>query len=103
MGESAARLGELSPFSSDLGSLVAIADERLGRFAGGGGRYRLAKALELGKTCDGVATLSSMYENTGTILELVLGDAGVPMLPLSFDGSPGQGAEDRLRSFLYFL
>lgn len=103
MGESAARLGELSPFSSDLGSLVAIADERLGRFAGGGGRYRLAKAFELGKTCDGVATLSSMYENTGTILELVLGDVGVPVLPLSFDGSPGQGAEDRLRSFLYFL
>ena len=96
-------LGEASPFSPDPSSLVASADEGLGRFAGGGGRYRLAKAVELGRRCAGVLTLSSMYENTDTILRLLRDRAGAPTLSLSFDGSPGQGAEERLRSFLYYL
>ena len=99
----AVRLQERSPFSDDLVGLVASADEGIGRFAGAGGRYRLAKARELGRRCDGVVTVSSMYENTDTILQLLRDREGAPVLSLAFDGSPGQGAEERLRSFLYYL
>ena len=103
MRTSAIRLQERSPFSDDLEGLVASADEGIGRFAGAGGRYRLAKARELGRRCDGVVTVSSMYENTDTILQLLRDREGTPVLSLAFDGSPGQGAEERLRSFLYYL
>lgn len=126
MGEVSRELGDASSFSPDLPALVAEADDGIGGFAGGGGRYRYAKARELARTMDGVVTVSSMYENTGTILQLLPGrvtnvDAGVagsdatpgvpvasgvpaaPMLALTFDGSPGQAAWERLRSFLYYL
>ena len=96
-------LGPASAFSPDLAALVRVADGGMGRFAGGGGRYRWAKAVELGREADGVVTVSSMYENTETILQLLGGRDGVPQLSLAFDGSPGQGAEERLRSFLYYL
>lgn len=44
-----------------------------------------------------------MYENTDTTLRLLGSREGAPTLSLTFDGSPGQGAEERLRSFLYYL
>lgn len=44
-----------------------------------------------------------MYENTDTIVRLLASREGVPTLAFTFDGSPGQGAEERLRSFLYYL
>ena len=72
---------------------------RLGR----GGRYRLAKARELGREVDGVVTVSSMYENTDTILRLLASRDRAPTLAFTIDGSPGQGAEERLRSFLNYL
>ena len=103
MRTASAELGDASPFSVDLPALVRAADEAMGRFAGGGGRYRCAKALELGREVDGVVAVSSMYENTETILQLLGGRDGAPMLSLAFDGSPGRGTEERLRSFLYYL
>ena len=72
---------------------------RLGR----GGRYRLAKVRELGREVDGVVTVSSMYDNTDTIVRLLASREGVPTLALTFGGSPGQGAEERPRSFLHYL
>ena len=96
-------LGPASTFSSDPAALARVADEGMGRFAGGGGRYRWAKAVELGREVDGVVAVSSMYENTETILQLLGDHDGTPTLSLAFDGSPGQGAEERLRSFLYYL
>lgn len=58
---------------------------------------------ELCRVVDGVVTVSSMYENTDTVLQLLASREGAPTLALTFDGSPGQGAEERLRSFLYYL
>lgn len=99
----AGELGRASSFSSDLVALARVADEGIGRFAAGGGRYRLAKARELCRVVDGVVTVSSMHENTDTTLRLLGSREGAPTLSLTFDGSPGQGAEERLRSFLYYL
>lgn len=50
-----------------------------------------------------MVTVSLMYENTDAILRLLTSREGVPTLAFTFDGSPGQGAEERLRSFLNYL
>ena len=44
-----------------------------------------------------------MYENTDAILRLLTSRDRAPTLAFTIDGSPGQGAEERLRSFLYYL
>lgn len=58
---------------------------------------------ELCRVVDGVVTVSSMCENTDTVLQLLGSREGAPTLSLTFDGSPDQGAEECLRSFLYYL
>lgn len=50
-----------------------------------------------------MVTVSLMYENTDAILRLLASREGVPTLALTFGGSPGQGAEERPRSFLHYL
>lgn len=50
-----------------------------------------------------MVTVSLMYEYTDAILRLLASRDRAPTLAFTFDGSPGQGAEERLRSFLYYL
>lgn len=100
-------LGSLSPFADDPASLVAAADDWLGHFYGGNGRYRLAKTLTPPRAADGLLTVSSMYENTGIALASLL-DADpsrlpLPRLNLVFDGGCSQSDELKLQTFLHYL
>ena len=102
--EISARLGDRTPFSADMNALHSATDDHLPRFAGGNGRYRWAKAMELGARTSAILTAAPRYENTATILELRgLEEAcPAPMFSLSFDGDWDETAWSRLRSFLYY-
>lgn len=102
--EISARLGDRTPFSADMNALHSAADDPLPRFAGGNGRYRWAKAMELGARTSAILTAAPRYENTATILELHgLEEAcPAPMFSLAFDGDWDETAWSRLRSFLYY-
>ncbi len=97
-------LGEASAFSESYEKLSELADEKLMRYAGGGGRYRYAKAMELSQRVRGTLHVSSMYENTETMLKVRCGHKSAgPMLFLEFDGSLNQGVQEKLESFLYYI
>lgn len=100
-------LGTVSPFTASPDELVALADEGMGLYRGGGGRYRYAKQRQLQDGCTGVVTVASMYENTDTILRLhdegEAAAAAAPVLHLSFDGTLDASSRDLLNSFLYYL
>ena len=71
------RLGDRSSFSQDLSGLQKRADEYLSDYSGANGRYRYAKALELGENCSGI-------------------------LMMSLDGDFDEAGWEKLRSFLYY-
>lgn len=97
-------LGSASAFSGDYDNLFALADGRLERFAGAGGRYRYAKAMEFGADKKGTLLAASMYENTEILLKLKCGhETKNPLLFLEFDGVMNQGAEEKMESFLYYI
>ena len=52
-----ALLGKRNSFSTDIQSLSDTADQYLRDFAGGNGRYRFAKTLELAKRTDAMLTV----------------------------------------------
>lgn len=96
-------LGRASSFSPDYDKLVREADEKLPRYAGGGGRYRLAKAMEFSESGKGTILVSSMYENTELMLKVKAGHGEKnPVLFLEFDGVMNQGVREKLESFLYY-
>lgn len=72
--------------------------------AGGNGRYRYAKAVELSGRTNAVLTLAPRYENTAMILDMRgLHDAcSAPLFQLSLDNDWDETAWSRLRSFLYY-
>lgn len=94
-------LGSAEAFSSDLEKLIAAADRGL---AGNQGRYRYAKALELGAHADAVLHCVPRYENTAVVLELsgLSEQCPAPLFELSLDGDWDESAWARLRSFLYY-
>jgi predicted CoA-substrate-specific enzyme activase len=100
-------LGEDSSFEKDLDSLVAVADRTIGYYAGANGRYREAKVLGNCSNADGIITVSSMYENTGIVLNILHKgleqDDTKPVLNLTFDGNKSQNEETKIESFIYFL
>ena len=97
-------LGDASAFSGNIESLMDIADERLMRYAGAGGRYRYAKAIELWERSGGTIHASSMYENTEIMLKAKCDHkSSGSILFLEFDGVMNQGAEEKLESFLYYM
>ena len=97
-------LGKYSSFSDDYERLFKSADDRIGRYAGAGGRYRYAKAMKFSSDKDGVIMVSSMYENTEILLKLKCGhETDGAMLFLEFDGVMNQGIQDKLESFLYYI
>lgn len=96
-------LGMQSIFSPDLEVLRGEANRLLPGFAGANGRYRIAKALELGCRSSGVLTLSPRYENTATVLDMTGALEGFPHFHLAMDNDWDEGAWSRLNSFLYYL
>ena len=63
-------LEKASPFSEDIDEMLSTLDHILPKYAGGAGRYRLAKQLN-SQQADGVLNMYSMYENTATILKML--------------------------------
>ena len=96
-------LGARSSFSPDLEALRDEADRLLPGFAGANGRYRVAKALELGRRSSGVLTLAPRYENAATVLDMTDALEGIPHFHLAMDNDWDEGAWSRLHSFLYYL
>ena len=96
-------LGDASPFAPDPQGLLSSADEGMGGFRGANGRYRWAKAAQMGHVARGVVAAASSYENTDTVLRLGKPPTSGPLLHLAFDGVLDQGIEERLRSFLYYV
>lgn len=99
-------LGAHSPYENDHAGLCRTADRYLSSFAGANGRYRLAKVLCAAQRYDGIITAAPMYENTATILSILLKNnkkSGAPVLELSFDGQAHESNATKMRSFLYFL
>lgn len=99
-----AELGAHSTFAQDTAALFETADTILPHFAGGNGRYRYAKAVELSGRADAVLTLAPRYENAATILDMRgLHDAcRAPLFQISLDNDWDETAWSRLRSFLYY-
>ena len=96
-------LGARNRFSPDLEALREEADRLLPGFAGANGRYRIAKALELGRRSSGVLTLAPRYENTAALLDMTGALEGIPHFHLAMDNDWDEGAWSRLNSFLYYL
>ncbi|PWR69700.1 acyl-CoA dehydratase activase [Methanospirillum stamsii] len=100
-------LGEFSPYEEKADDLIRLADASTGYYAGAFGRYREAKVLGLPASVSGVITLSSMYENTGILLNTLHkgfdSDHQKPILNLTFDGTRNEHDESKVESFLYYL
>ena len=98
-------LGERSTFAENPMKLFENAEQALPHFAGGNGRYRYAKAVELSGRTQAVLTLAPRYENTAMILEMrgLKGACKAPLFELSLDNDWDETAWGRLRSFLYYV
>lgn len=93
-----------SAFSTDLDALIRLADDVLPNYAGGNGRYRYAKAVQMGDSSNAVLTLAPRYENTAMVLDMrsIHKSCPVPLFQISLDGDWDEAAWTRLRSFLYY-
>ena len=97
-------MGQASAFSKDPEKLFATAQAHLDSFAGAFGRYRYAKAVEMGGQVAAVLTLSPRYENTEMVLSLrgLAQSCPAPLFELSLDGDWDEAGWSHLRSFLYY-
>lgn len=100
-------LSEYSSFDTDFDELVREADRKLALYAGGAGRYRLAKIFRCPEHVQGILTVSSMYENTATI-QKILRDRDKdqlihPVLDLAFDGSSHSNNKESLDTFMHYI
>lgn len=97
-------LGTNNCFADNMDSLFDIAGEALPQFAGGFGRYRFAKAVDMSAMTDAVLTLAPRYENTAMILEMrnLNMACQAPLFSISLDNDWDETASSRLRSFLYY-
>lgn len=100
-------LSEFSSFDRDFDELLRQADRRLALYAGGAGRYRLAKIFRCPDHVNGILTVSSMYENTATILRILRDrdkeELKHPVLDLAFDGSSHSNNKESLDTFMYYI
>lgn len=96
-----------SPFENDLLKLKKQADDVIGYYAGGFGRYRAAKPILISGRVDGIINISSMYENTSIVLDVLyqgsLKERIKPILNLSFDGNFNKSDEMKVHSFLHYI
>ena len=99
-------LGEKSPFNKDIDSLNEILKDKLPNYAGGSGRYRFAKLLTA-ENVDGIIVISSMYENTATILKILREkykeEVKIPILDLYFDSNINKNNEELIETFTTYL
>ena len=99
-------LGDDSPYNANLGELSDVLKDKLAFYAGGLGRYRLAKLLTY-KQASGIIIASSMYENTATILKIIRGkyedQLDMPILDLYFDSNISGNNDERLATFVNYL
>lgn len=104
MAELSETLGEHSPFASDMTALTAEADRTLPEFAGGNGRYRWAKTVDMAKRSHAVLTLAPRYENTAAIIDMrgIAYACEAPVFQIALDGDWDTASWSRLRSFLYY-
>ena len=100
-----ALLGKRNSFSADIQSLSDTADMYLRDFAGGNGRYRFAKTLELAKRTDAMLTVAPRYENTSIILQMrgLKQECETPLYEIEVDQDWDETAWSKLRAFLYYV
>ena len=95
-----------NPFEGDVENLVKRGDKYLGLYTGGNGRFRHAKALGDLSFVKGVITVSSMYENTNTILNILSQDTNkvskIPVLNMTFDGNENEIDKSKIDSFTFY-
>lgn len=95
-----------NPFEKNLEGLIKRADNYLGLYSGGNGRYRKAKLLGEMPYVKGVITVSSMYENTNTILNILSEEDNstsmLPILNMTFDGNENEIDKTKIDSFIYY-
>ncbi|PAB60676.1 acyl-CoA dehydratase activase [Anaeromicrobium sediminis] len=94
-------LGDHSPFLGEK----HVSEEPLSKhYVGSGGRYRMMKSQDT-ECYRGIITLSSMYENTGTIIQILQSrqKSKLPILNLSFDGTVNETLNTKIESFMYYL
>jgi hypothetical protein len=100
----AVSLGEHSPFEADLEKIRKTADLKLRFYAGGAGRYRLAKLFAAKTKVAGVVNVSSLYENTANILKIIYRgseeEIGKPVLELQFDHNLHSLNQELLETFI---
>ncbi len=99
-------LSGVNPFESEPEKIAEIADQAIGYYAGGFGRYRCAKIL-CDLNVDGIITSCSTHENTAISINILhkglKTDNSKPVLNLTFDGN--QNGNDKLKTetFIYYL
>lgn len=100
-----ALLGSKNSFATDSSLLFEKADEVLPNFAGGNGRYRIAKAFDLAVKTDAILSLSPRYENTEMILKMrgLEENCSVPLFSIALDHDWDESASSKLQSFLYYI
>ena len=95
-----------SPFNEDISEINEVLKDKLPIYSGGSGRYRLGKLLTY-KNADGIINLSSMYENTESILRIIRikykDEIKVPVLDLSFDCNIKQNNNELLETFTAYI
>lgn len=98
------RLGSRSSFSADLGALQKCADQYLADYSGANGRYRYAKAMEMGEKHSGILMMAPRYENTAMVLNMrgLHDHCQAPVYDLSLDGDFDEAGWEKLKSFLYY-
>lgn len=81
------------------------ADQYLRDFAGGNGRYRFAKTLELAKRTDAMLTVAPRYENVSIILQMrgLKQACTAPLYEIEIDHDWDETAWSKLRAFLYYV
>lgn len=99
-------LGDDSLFNEDVDSIVRILEDKLPIYQGGAGRFRLGKLLTANNV-DGVILVSSMYENTATILKIIRdkykNDIKIPVLDLYFDSNMNKNNDELIETFTTYL
>lgn len=95
-----------SAFEKNLENLMERADKYLNLYAGGNGRYRWSKLLGDLSHVNGVITVSSMYENTNTILNILSQNESklfaIPILNMTYDGNENEIDNSKIDSFIYY-
>ncbi len=98
-------LGRHNAFSDDIQGLSDTADAYLSDFAGGNGRYRFAKTLELAKRTNAMLTVAPRYENASIILQMrgLKQACEAPLYEVEVDHDWDESAWSKLRAFLYYV